>query len=68
MLAALEEKQQKIWGDTLPKLLLADSDQEFDRILQDYLELRAENGYDTYAENMTEAYRQNKEKLGFSED
>ncbi len=55
-------------GDTLPKLLLADSDQEFDRILQDYLELRAENGYDTYAENMTEAYRQNKEKLGFSED
>lgn len=68
VLAALEEKQQKIWGDTLPKLLLADSDQEFDRILQDYLELRAENGYDTYAENMTEAYRQNKEKLGFSED
>ena len=28
VLAALEEKQQKIWGDTLPKLLLADSDQE----------------------------------------
>ena len=30
--------------------------------------MRAENGSDTYAENMTEAYRQNKEKLGFSED
>ena len=68
VLAALEEKQQKIWGDTLPKLLLADSDQEFDRILDEYLKLREENGYGTYAESMTEVYRQNKEKLGFSED
>ena len=68
VLAALEEKQQKIWGDTLPKLLLADSDQEFDRILDEYLKLREENGYGAYAESMTEVYRQNKEKLGFSED
>lgn len=68
VLSALEEKQQKIWGDTLPKLLLADSSQEFDRILQEYLELRQENGYDTYAEKMTEIYKQNKEKLGFTED
>ena len=68
VLAALEEKQQKIWGDTLPKLLLADSDQEFDRILDEYLKLREENGYGAYAKSMTEVYRQNKEKLGFSED
>lgn len=68
VLAALEEKQQKIWGDTLPKLLLADSDQEFDRILDEYLKLREENGYGAYAESMTEVYRQNKEKLGFSGD
>lgn len=66
--AALAYRQQRIWGETLPRLLLAESDEAFDKILQEYLEKREDNGYQDYAKKLTDMYAQNKEKLGMTEE
>lgn len=36
---------RKLWGQTLPKLLLASSDSEFDQIMDDYRDQRDQLGY-----------------------
>lgn len=46
-------KLKLLWGKALPKMLLAQSDEEFDQIFQEYIEKRAASGYDK-----VEAYRQ----------
>ncbi len=55
---------RSLWGKTLPMLLLAGSDDEFDRILKDYLEQRKALGYDELAAEETRQIKRNKEKLG----
>lgn len=62
--AELHSRQEKIWGETLPQLLLAESEEEFDEVLYKYLTVREENGYQEYTELLTELYNKNKEKLG----
>ncbi|MCR5754634.1 MAG: extracellular solute-binding protein [Acetatifactor sp.] len=37
---------KKLWSQTLPKLLLAESDEEFDQLMENYVENRAKLGYD----------------------
>ncbi|MGN0242179.1 MAG: extracellular solute-binding protein [Candidatus Weimeria sp.] len=50
---------KKLWGDTLPRLLLAGSDDELDSIMKDYQEKRDKLGY---AEIQKEETRQMNEK------
>ena len=59
-----ETKIKTLWGTTLPKLLMADSDQEFDRIFDEYLEERDSLGFDELNDLYTEIMLSNKEQLG----
>lgn len=62
--AVIYKNQQKLWGDTLPRLLLAENDEEFDRILADYKEKREANGYETFVQEANERFQKNKELFG----
>ena len=53
-----------LWGETLPKLILAKSDTEFDQLLNDYLAKRVELGYDKVVAARNELYQMNKARLG----
>lgn len=53
-----------LWGQTLPKLLLAKSDEEFDQIYQDFLKKRAEAGYEKLLAWQMQKLEENKKKLG----
>lgn len=55
---------RNLWGKTLPMLLLAESDEEFDTIFDNYLEKRSALGYEKLAAEETRQIKQNKEKLG----
>ena len=60
------EKLQSVWGDTLPKLLLAESEDEFDRILNMYKEDRMENRYGEFVEAASELFESNKARMGIN--
>ena len=64
---ALYDRMQHLWGDTLPKLLLAESEAEFDAILDEYVNLREEDGYEDFKAAATKLYQENKAKLGIEE-
>lgn len=66
-MAALYMRMQYLWSETLPKLLLASSESEFDEVLQEYVQKREEEGYNEFKEAATEKYKENKEKLGIEE-
>lgn len=66
-MANIYEKQQSIWGETLPRLLLAESEEQFDNILFEYKEEQRKNRYDEFAEAASELFASNKEKMGISE-
>ncbi|MCD7956665.1 MAG: extracellular solute-binding protein [Lachnospiraceae bacterium] len=55
---------QELWGDTLPELLLAESEEAFDEILAAFVEERDALGYDEVVLACTEKYRAAKERLG----
>src|SRR5690606_30564980 len=48
------------WGKTLPKLLLAKSDSEFDKIHKEFLEKRDKLGYEKVREYQVKRYEENK--------
>lgn len=54
----------KLWSVALQKLLLADSDEEFDLILESFIEKRDAMGYDKLIEAETNLMNENKRKLG----
>lgn len=56
-----------LWGAALPRLLLADSEEQFDEILADYVNEREKNNYSEFCEAVTNLYKSNKEKLGIEE-
>lgn len=60
------EKLQSVWGDTLPELLFADSEEEFDRILKAYEQERAQNGYEEFLEAASELFKNNKARMGIN--
>ncbi len=64
----IEKKIQEAWGATLPMLLLADSEEEFDQILSDYKTKKYALGYDELLEEYTRQMKLNKEKLGLEEE
>lgn len=52
------------WGKTLPKLLLAKSDVEFERIYNSFIKERYSKGYKKVLKALTEKMNENIEKLG----
>lgn len=62
--ANINAKVEQEWGRVLPQLLLSGSDEEFDRIMEEFIERRQAYGYDKVMEEMTRQFGQLKEKLG----
>ena len=58
-------KIKKLWGETLPRLLLAPSEEEFDRILDGYTASREQMGYQTVLQEVQRQIADAKRKLGF---
>lgn len=53
-----------LWSETLPQLLLAESEERFDEIFADFLKKRDSYGYEELMAVKTELMRQTKEKMG----
>ena len=58
---------QYLWAETLPKLLLSQSEEEFDKIMDAYVREREAEGYEEFKAAATEQFKMNKEKLGIEE-
>lgn len=54
----------KLWSETLPQLLLAESDEKFDALLESYKKQRKVLGYDMVMEEKNKQVQINKKKLG----
>lgn len=65
--ASAENKIKKLWSETLPKLLLAPTEEEFDSILASFVEQRDELGYERMMEAGTEYMQENQKKMGLIE-
>lgn len=63
-LTAIDENCKKLWGDTLPQLLMAESDEAFDRLFASYLARRETLGYGAVLEDQTACIQSNKDRLG----
>lgn len=63
----LETRIVKLWGETLPGLLLAPTEEEFDRILNAYLEERDALGFEELMKLRTQYMAEAKRKLGIAE-
>lgn len=59
-----DKKIERLWSETLPRLLLAESEEAFDRIFADFLEKREAYGFQEVQAAKTELMRQAKEKMG----
>lgn len=57
-------KIEALWGKTLPKLLLAGSEEEFDQIFEQWKADRDAAGFDIWMAYQQAQFEQNKEKLG----
>lgn len=69
MIEATDEGQifnrtNKLWSKVIKELLLAESDEEFDSILEQYVKDREDLSYDTLLEAETRQINVNKKKLG----
>ncbi len=62
-LLSLFTKCDKLWSETLKELLLAESDEKFDEILEAYKTERKALGYDKVMEEKTRQMRENKARL-----
>lgn len=52
------------WGSTLPKLLMAESDAAFDKLMEEFTAYRAANGFDEIQQIRSDKLNVNKGKLG----
>lgn len=59
----INQRAEQLWGETLPRLLLAASEEEFDRLISQYVEQRAQLGWDKLQQAKTQQYEINKERL-----
>ena len=62
--ASINNEIQQEWGRTLPRLLLAESEEKFDVLLQEFVERRDELGYNKVMNVSTQIMNDNKEKMG----
>lgn len=61
---SIYSKAQKLWSEALPKLLLAPSEEEFDRIFEEFLDARKALGYDKVIDACSQQIKENKKRLG----
>lgn len=54
------------WGKYLPQLLLAHSEEEFDKLLAEYVDIRDRLGYEDILDVSTEKMNEAKERLGIN--
>ena len=66
-IAAMDEKCTKLWSETLPKLLLAPDEVQFDEIFEEFVEKRNAMGYQEVLKQKTVLMNAAKEKMGISE-
>ena len=59
-------KCKKLWSETLKSLMLAESDEAFDAILEDYLVEREAYDYQAILDEETKQINRNKKKLGLN--
>lgn len=64
---AIFDKISRDWGTTLPKLLLASSEEEFDQILEEFISRREKFGYRKIMEVGTEKMHELKRELGMEQ-
>lgn len=57
-------KVKELWSRTLPALLLAPTEEEFDRIFREFVEKREALGYSLVLEESTRQMNETKQKLG----
>ncbi len=62
--AIITSNVNQLWSETIPKLLLAESDSAFDAIMADFTEQREQIGYEKLLEEQTAYFTKAKEKLG----
>lgn len=62
--AYIDTKIVTLWSETLPKLLMADSEESFDKIFAEFLEKRDSYGFAELNQAKNELMKQAKEKLG----
>lgn len=64
--ALANNRIEALWSETLPRLLLAESEDEFDSVFADFLEKREACGFKEVQAAKTELMKKAKEKLGFN--
>ncbi len=62
----IKNEVDSIWGKTLPRLLLAKSDAEFESIYNSFIKERYNKGYKKVLNALTEKMNENIEKLGLN--
>ena len=55
---------QKLWGKVLPRLLTAESEEQFDWLMEKFVDKREKLGYQLVKESMQQQMTEAKEKLG----
>lgn len=61
---SIDTSVKNLWGETLPRLLTAEDEDSFDRILQEFAQRREEMGFEKLQEAKTEQMKAAKQKLG----
>jgi len=64
--AIANNKIEALWSETLPQLLLAKSEEDFDEIFEEFLDKREGYGFQEVREAETELMKKAKEKLGIN--
>ena len=64
--ALANNRIEALWSETLPRLLLAESEDEFDSVFADFLKKREEYGFKEVQAAKTELMKKAKEKLGLN--
>lgn len=62
--AKIEDHIVKLWSQVLPELLLANSEEEFDETLKDFIAAREKLGFQKIQDKKTELMKEAKVKLG----
>lgn len=55
---------KKLWSQILPQLLLAESEEKFDELMNEFVEKRSELGYDVLVEESERQFQEMRERLG----
>ncbi|MFI3238841.1 MAG: extracellular solute-binding protein [Lachnospiraceae bacterium] len=63
-IAYLDGQINTLWSETLPMLIFAKTESEFDEVLATFVEERNALGYDRYIDYCTQEMNKNKERLG----